>query len=91
MYGHLDYDDRVVDTTFTRLFESEMTNRFFFIAKSLKTQKRYLDELENVLNSNVFTLRSNRTSNTISTRVGTVSSSDEDGGDGTENEVDLIG
>ena len=73
---HLDYDDRVVHTVFLRLFESKMAPRFF-IAKPLKSQKIYLDELARELNLNIFTSRSNHTS-TTSARLETVSSSDED-------------
>jgi len=29
VYGHLGYDDTVLDTAFPRLFESEMATRFF--------------------------------------------------------------
>jgi len=90
VYNHFDYDDRVVDTTFVRLFESEMTARFF-LAKFLKAEKRYLDELVRELNLDFFTSRCNHINNTTSARVKTVSYSDENVGDDNENEMDLIG
>jgi len=85
VYGHLDYNNGILDTAFVRLFESVMTIRFF-IVKVLKAQKRYLDELVRELNFDFFTSRSNYTNNITSARA---SSSDELGDDDNENEVDL--
>ena len=59
----------------------------FFNAKPLKTQQKYLDEHARELDA--FTSKFNRTSNTTSARVQTLSSSYEDGGDDNEHEVNL--
>ena len=82
------HNNKVVDTAFARLFESYIAAKFLII-KSLKARKRYLDELARELNLDIFNSSSNHASNATSAKVKTVSSSDEDGGDGNENEADL--
>ena len=67
VYSHLDYNDGVVDVTFTKLFEFEMAARFF-IAKPLIAQKRYLNKLTRELNLDDSTSKSNHASNTTSTK-----------------------
>ena len=79
VYGHLEFEDVVLDTAFARLFESEMKARFF-ITKPLNAQKRYLGQLAMELNRDVPTSRAS---------VENVSSSKEEGGGGNGDEVDL--
>ena len=74
VYGHLDYDDIVLDTTFDRLFETKMKARFF-ISKPEAAQKGYLNQVARELSSDGPSSQS---------WVQSLSSLDEDDGNGND-------